>query len=478
MVRGGSPTPAADVYALACVLFEALTGVVPFPAVEDAAKLFAHINGTPEPVSSVRPELAPIDDVVGRGMAKDPKDRYPAAGEFAAATASALAPSRAPRADDLTRSSAAPETAPPTDPVETRRHSSRVDLTQHAAAPPTRRGDAVPPATSDDAVPPLAEGKQQTAPARRPATVARARASSATARSSRRVALLVLGLVLVGALAVAAFLLIDGGGSSDVTAIDLNGQPAGVAAGGGAVWVATDPGSIAQLGLGSGDEPGEPIDVRGTPLQLATDAKHVWVGTLDNLVRVDPAGGPAQKNALDITPQGMAVGHGAVWIASGGNTVIRVDTGSGAQRPITVGGSPKDVAVGDRAVWVVNSDDGEVVRIDPEANKTVGRPIRVETRADAIASGAGGVWVTNEDQRTITPVSPLGKSISLPAGPTDVAASNGSVWVVAGRALYRFAPDLKTRTRIDLPAEGRHVAVGRGAVWVTSTDERVFRVDL
>src|SRR3982751_282843 len=67
----------ADQYSLACLLYEMLTGEVPFPKKRDVEVIMAHVGEPPPKPSEKRKGLPPaIDDVIARGMAKDPADRY------------------------------------------------------------------------------------------------------------------------------------------------------------------------------------------------------------------------------------------------------------------------------------------------------------------------------------------------------------------------------------------------------------------
>lgn len=72
---GTRVTAQTDLYALACTAFELLTGRPVFEGDDIYTILVAHISSPPRKISTVRPELAPIDDVLLRALAKDPSDR-------------------------------------------------------------------------------------------------------------------------------------------------------------------------------------------------------------------------------------------------------------------------------------------------------------------------------------------------------------------------------------------------------------------
>ncbi|WP_067721585.1 serine/threonine protein kinase [Nocardia yamanashiensis] len=88
-VRGQQLSPATDVYALATMLYQLLSGTLPFPPGEDAlAMLFAHAYGDPVPLTEVAPFVPePIAEVVMRGLAPDPAARFETAESFGVALA-------------------------------------------------------------------------------------------------------------------------------------------------------------------------------------------------------------------------------------------------------------------------------------------------------------------------------------------------------------------------------------------------------
>ena len=90
-IRGTSVLGLADQYSLGCVLYECLTGRVPFEKDLDAAIIWAHVEETPAMPTVLRPDLPPeIDDVFGRVLSKQPGDRYRSCREFIDAARMAL----------------------------------------------------------------------------------------------------------------------------------------------------------------------------------------------------------------------------------------------------------------------------------------------------------------------------------------------------------------------------------------------------
>ncbi len=177
-VQGAAVDGRADVYALGCVLYELLTGVVPFDRDSDAAKLFAHMSDPP-PRPSERIALvdAALDAVVMQAMDKDPGERYPTAGEMAAAARAAVGPV----APSTVRSKPRVPPSAPATPVTTPQGRPRPPRPTRGQAP---AGDPAPAVTSR-------------APAAEPAASSRGR--------SRRGALIAVGIAVAVAVAIIVF---------------------------------------------------------------------------------------------------------------------------------------------------------------------------------------------------------------------------------------------------------------------------------
>ena len=75
--RGERATPASDLYALGVVAFELLTGKRPFERESSTAEAIAHVSAPIPPASDSNPSLPrELDDVLARGLAKEPEHRF------------------------------------------------------------------------------------------------------------------------------------------------------------------------------------------------------------------------------------------------------------------------------------------------------------------------------------------------------------------------------------------------------------------
>jgi len=90
-INGGQVDGRADQYSLACVAYTLLSGSVVFRRDVPMAVLYAHLSAPPPRLTMVRPDLSDaVDQVLARGLAKTPEERYDSCGAFADALRGAL----------------------------------------------------------------------------------------------------------------------------------------------------------------------------------------------------------------------------------------------------------------------------------------------------------------------------------------------------------------------------------------------------
>jgi Protein kinase domain len=413
-IRGAEVDGRADVYSLACLLYECLVGDVPFRRASDVAVIYAHLE-EPLPRASERtPALpAPLDEVLERGTAKVPEERWHSCAALVEAAHSALG-GRASR-------------------IHARRRNRRLGigaaLTAVAAAaaaiaallfggagPAFARSDSLVQIDPQGGEPVggVAAGARPTAVTvcggsvwvtTRTGAVFQVDPKSLTAHKVR-----VHGtpsdVADVGALAA-----IVSGPPEQVTMIDAQfGQISGVVevpdgrasatavAFARDVWIANPTGrSLALLGPPyTAIEASVPLP--GAPRLVAAGEGAVWAVGGRMLWRVDPKA--LRRSAgvrVPFAPTALAVGSGAVWLVDrAGDAVVRIDPGSGrtVQR-INVGEAPTAIAIGSDAVWVANRANGTVSRIDPRRN-TVDETIRVGAEPIDLVAGLGAVWIVRQ----------------------------------------------------------------------------------
>ena len=100
-LRGKPLDGRADQYALAATTFHLLTGAPPFQDANRAVVISHHLGTPPPRISDRRPDLAHLDAVLARALAKDPNERYPSCLDFARALTQ-----QGPRRDTATAASA------------------------------------------------------------------------------------------------------------------------------------------------------------------------------------------------------------------------------------------------------------------------------------------------------------------------------------------------------------------------------------
>jgi subtilisin-like proprotein convertase family protein len=186
-IQGAVVDGRTDEYSLACVVYQCLTGAVPFDKETEVATLFAHLQDPLPKVSAGRSDIAEdLDEVVARGMAKDREERYP--------TCTAMM-------DEFVESVGLPHTREPVP----------FDPTVVAAPPPQQpdTGPLLPPAPAAAA----AAASASTPPIERPAAEPRPEPAGpgAPRKGSSRLAAIIGGSLLGVAAIVVAIVLFTGG---------------------------------------------------------------------------------------------------------------------------------------------------------------------------------------------------------------------------------------------------------------------------
>jgi ABC-type transport system substrate-binding protein/DNA-binding SARP family transcriptional activator/streptogramin lyase len=267
---------------------------------------------------------------------------------------------------------------------------------------------------------------------------------------------------------------VDGRNNQVRLVIKAAGEPGGIAAGAGAVWV-TDTASDLLLRIADGGRSVDRIPVGHRPTGVAVGDGQVWVvNQLDRSVsEVNPQAlrvvRPIQVgNGAGAT----AFGHGSVWVANATDySLSRIDPDSGDVTTIPLAGAPGGIAASRQGMWVSSTSTGQLLLVDTETNM-VSQSVAIGNGPQGIAVGDGAVWVANTPDGTVSRFDPgTGgiRKIAVGGSPTGVAYGDGEVWVAAGRSgnVLRIDPADGSVRQVPVGNEPTGVAtVGRDA-WLT-----------
>jgi serine/threonine-protein kinase len=467
---GDEVTPLADVYALACVMGECLTGSPPFPANSIERLIGAHLMEPPPRPSQLRPGSVPaaFDQVLAKGMAKNPAERYASAGELAHAAHDALTTSDQHHATTILRHS-----------EQANRAAGDADTgvapaVDGLAAAPTEAREAIRLAEvqvrSDDGASAGSGGSWRSRPPSEPFAGTAAPPHFGQPRSAhgpdftptgggskppgRRKLWMILGAaaaVLVAALGVTGYLVTGSTHSGSSTAsgqsvlpfngLDFRLSPSGVALdSAGNVYTTSESmyGRVLKLAPGSSKPSVLPFNGLYQPQDLAVDqAGAVYVTDFNNRVVKLDAGSNSQTvlpfSGLNY-PEGVAVdSQGSVYVADRGNDrVVKLQAGSHSQTVLPFSGlnDPDGVAVDDAGnVYVADTSNNRVLKLDggsgaqtvlPFTNLTVPWGVAVDKAGDVYATEHNTNQVaklaTGASSSTVLPFTGLNTPLAVAVG--------------------------------------------------------------
>ncbi|HEU5211468.1 MAG TPA: protein kinase [Gaiellaceae bacterium] len=446
-IEGGPIDGRADVYSLACLLFECLAGAPPFERESELSVVFAHLNDPPPPVTDYRPDLpAALDAVFATALAKSPRDRYGTCGDLVAAAEAALEGK-----------------------VIRPRRRRTAALALAAAALAALAAVIVVAAAFESG------GRGHAALSLSPSAL-----NLVNARTGQVAARIPLGAKLpvadtgldVAFTPHAAWALVWT--AQELVRVDrtthrravvhLPWHPGRITAAGNSVWVTQDFGpAVWQIDARTA-RVSRKLALRSFQNEggIAYGAGSLWLGAGPGVIRVDPSTGRLEHVfRLPGISSGTHVvfADGLVWAARPGNGLVaKIEPGTdrvAAQVPLH--GSLTDLAVGGGRVWVSIVPENRIYELSQD-NLSVQAVHRAGNDPERLSFGGGKLWTADPGATSIASldrVSGAAKTFPADAEPATAAYRAGMVWVGASPALPTLPPISGQELRI----------AGSGTAW-------------
>jgi tRNA A-37 threonylcarbamoyl transferase component Bud32 len=426
-IEGAKATPASDIYSFGCMLFEALTGSIPFEREREVQKLYAHVHEQPPSARAAAPEVpVGLDAAIMKAMAKEPGERFESAAQLASVMGQAL------------------EEVEPGEAATVLEPGEPATVLQPGEPPPVLEPDepgtvlvtgATEPAETeivlDDRPPPAPTAPQEPAQKRR----------------RRRMLAAAVGIaVVIGA--VVALVASGGSGSGRTSALTSSAPSTGSAS------------AIAAPQVQSGSvivDPPVELGAGSTPTSVALTGSDLWVadraqGRLvlisgGRIQRTVPVSGQPDKVAVD--PQLR------LWVTQPALSQVTVDAIGPHPRSVKVGSFPGPIAMTTDAAWIANTGENTVTRIDlATLSSTLPSPpvaIGQEYARVWVASSSGAITVLDDDGSLDRVEPPVG----VPSPVVAISSSNGVWFLSAGNSSQGGV-----LTRVDPRQEGVAERVG------------------
>ena len=405
--RGEKLDKRSDIYSFAVMLYEALSGELPFEATTPMAFLMKQITDPPRSILTVAPDLPPaVDAVFTRALAKEREGRPDRAGDLMADLRAALGEAAGAGA------------------------AGGAIVGQPASARPSARDSSLP-------APSLP----------RPAT--------------RWAIPAVLGLgailiLVIASVVVAGYIFRDRFFGPTVSTYVVGDSPRALLSAGNSVWVASFLDStLTQLGTqgcaGSAETCGQTLNayhVADLPAGRAFDGQALWTasGLPPLLTRLDPATG-AEIGRFEIpsVPHSLLLAHDHFWTVNTlGNSITKAGLDGSLVGEYPVGRAPAGMADDGEWLWVAAQQDGAVIKVDPATGEVIGR-VDLPGGPSALAFDGRLLWVTLQQTGEIVSIDPISREVRsrVRVGESPIAI------LYDGETLWSADQVSDTVTRID-----------------------------
>jgi YVTN family beta-propeller protein len=429
-IRGENVDGRTDGYALACLLYEALSGKPPFRRLTEAETLWAHMQEQPP---SLR-EYQALDPVFARALAKEREERFPSCVELVDAAREALG-------------------------IETPRLRRRRRLLRRSRAL-IAAGALVLAGTVAALAITLSGGGEKAEPIG--AGVAAIDGQEGRVASVAEFETPPSNVAVGGG---AVWVLntedetvsrIDPRTGRAVKTFRTGGVPSDIAAGGGVVWV----------GHGR-DTPGPNYTVSVSRVDPDT-GRVTHTEKLPDRTKGVPGGLPSMGFP------GLAVGAGAVWAINPDGTVSRIDPRTGQLVEVVDARAFLSIAAGKEGVWFIRDEPPSVTRIDPRTNRVAETIPLGASFLYGVAVGAGSVWAAAGDEGLVWRIepgpTPVTRTIDVGVGAAYIAFGDGAVWVAnyVDGTVSRIDPRTNSVTAKVPIGAPQALAAGAGSAWVST----------
>jgi hypothetical protein len=261
----------------------------------------------------------------------------------------------------------------------------------------------------------------------------------------------------------------SGAGSEARPASVETGAPAESA--GGLVWVTAPNAGLVYAIDAAMNTVVKTIEVGPFPNDIAVAGGGVWVesDTAGTIWRIDPQSFEVvQTVQFNGSTANIDAGPDALWV-SGDLGVRMIDLGTGTRYDV-VYNPCYDVAIGDEAIWVSQTQDRQLLEIDPESRR-VAATVKLDGQPTWIAYGQGYVWTVLKDKHELVAIDPATRQVehrqSFEFVVNGLAAGPDRIWYSNPLKLGSIEPKTWTTGGVSPATIPNRIAYFAGSLWTT-----------